>query len=164
MDDIRPYPGHPYYGVTADGRVFRTHPGPFKRPVPRELKPFFARGYAYVSLSGPGGVQKKAVHRMVAETFLGPCPPGMEAAHNNGVRQDNRAENLRWDSRAANLADRNLHGTHNKGERHGAAKLTESDVLEIRGSPAPGARLASVFGVTPSTISDIRARRSWAHV
>lgn len=50
------------------------------------------------------------VHRLVLEAFVGPCPPGMECCHNNGDPSDNRVENLRWDTKKANVADRRKHG------------------------------------------------------
>lgn len=51
------------------------------------------------------------------------------------------------------------------GWRHQAGVLTEADVRLIRG--ATGARskdLAQRFGVTESTISDVRSRRTWKHI
>lgn len=46
-----------------------------------------------------------AVHRLVLESFVGPCPEGMEACHNNGNGFDNRLENLRWDTHGANMIE-----------------------------------------------------------
>jgi hypothetical protein len=69
--------------------------------------------------------------------FRGPCPPGMEACHNNGDPTDNRLCNLRWDTHANNEADKIRHGTYFirarlKGERNGNSKLTEEEVRLIR--------------------------------
>jgi hypothetical protein len=43
--------------------------------------------------------------------FVGPAPEGMEGCHYNGDPTDNRLENLRWDTRKANVADAIRHGT-----------------------------------------------------
>ncbi len=51
-------------------------------------------------------------HRAVLLAFVGPCPEGMEACHNNGDPLDNRVENLRWDTRSNNTLDKVAHGTH----------------------------------------------------
>ena len=55
-----------------------------------------------------------------------------------------------------------------RGSRHGAAKLSEADVREIRRRYAKGsetfAALATAFNVSPQTIGGIVHRRSWAHV
>ena len=50
------------------------------------------------------------VHRLVLEAFVGPCPPGMECCHNDGNNTNNRAENLRWDTKKSNRQDRIKHG------------------------------------------------------
>lgn len=72
------------------------------------------------------------VHRIVLEAFVGRCPNGMEACHNNGIPTDNRLENLRWDTHSSNMQDTILHGTHNRGENSGMAKLTTDEVVSIR--------------------------------
>jgi len=55
-----------------------------------------------------------------------------------------------------------------RGSRHGAAKLTEADVREIRRRYATGgetfAVLADAFSVSPQTVSGIVHMRSWQHV
>ena len=55
-----------------------------------------------------------------------------------------------------------------RGSRHGAAKLTEADVREIRRRYAKGretfAALGHAFSVSPQTVSGIVHRRSWQHV
>ena len=69
------------------------------------------RGYMQTTLTRDGICQTKKIHRLVLEAFVGPCPPGMESCHRNGVRDDNRVSNLRWDTPLANAADRIAHGT-----------------------------------------------------
>ena len=52
-----------------------------------------------------------------------------------------------------------------KGNRHGLAKLTSDNVLEIRRRSKEGVvKLAKAFNVTKSTISHVCARRTWAHL
>lgn len=46
------------------------------------------------------------VHRLVLETFVGKCPPGMQGDHINRNRTDNRLENLRWVTPAENNRNR----------------------------------------------------------
>jgi hypothetical protein len=43
------------------------------------------------------------VHRIVAAAFIGPCPDGLEINHKNGIKLDNRAENLEYTTRSANM-------------------------------------------------------------
>lgn len=60
-------------------------------------------GYFYVTLSRHGKTVKKTVHRLVAETFI-PNPEGKtDINHKNGIKTDNRVENLEWVSHSDNL-------------------------------------------------------------
>lgn len=59
------------------------------------------------------------VHRLVLEAFVGPCPPGMVACHYNDIPDDNRLENLRWDTPSANQYDMVRNGrNHNANKTH----------------------------------------------
>lgn len=57
------------------------------------------------------------------------------------------------------------HGNAPRGRDHYAAKLTESDVLDIRsGAYRTAAEAANALGVHPQTINRIKSRRLWSHV
>ena len=98
---------------------------------------------------------------------MGPCPDGYTAAHLNGVRTDNRRENLAWTTVAENLGHKKLHGTQAYGERVWNAKLTAIQVSAARQRLAAGESRESIgrdYGVDRQTIRDIELRRTWAHV
>lgn len=57
------------------------------------------------------------VHRLVLEAFIGPRPEGLECCHANDIGTDNRLENLRWDTRSANLFDAAANGCHPQGSK-----------------------------------------------
>jgi hypothetical protein len=105
-----------------------------------------------------------AIHRLVLEAFVGPCPNGFEACHNDGDRQNNRLENLRWDTRSGNHSDKEQHGTMLRGARHPNAKITWEIVSEIRRRSLNGEsllRLAREFGISRSNVGLIAARKTW---
>lgn len=78
-------------------------------------------------------------------TFVGPCPPGMEACHfPDRDPTNNRLENLRWDTKKANAYDQYLHGTRAMGSRNGQAKLTEQDIEDIIRLRANGFKLYQI--------------------
>ena len=72
--------------------------------------------------------------------------------------------NLRWDTVAANRADRWKHGTESAGEKSPFAILSEEEVLWIRESPQSSLKLAPILGVASSTIRAIRLRTNWSHI
>ena len=74
-------------------------------------------GYIYVNLSRHGRKQRRYVHQLVLETFIGARPSGCEACHSNGVRDDNRLSNLRWDTVSENRLDITRMGRHNQGNK-----------------------------------------------
>jgi hypothetical protein len=66
-----------------------------------------SRGYSQVCLRIPGekyGVSKN-LHVLVAESFFGPRPKNMHVCHTDGNKQNNRVENLRYDTAKNNWED-----------------------------------------------------------
>lgn len=150
----RPWPPDPRYLVGEDGSIVG--------PRGRELRPRVARhGYAQIQ-AGRG--KTVLVHRVVCETFHGPAPLGTEVAHGNGIRTDNRAENLRWARRSDNHKDKARQGREPRGERHSQHELSDEAVRDIRSSAEPNAVLARRYDVDPSTISYARRGMTWTHI
>lgn len=127
-------------------------------------------GYSGVQLTDDMGKRRyRPVHQLVLEAFVGPRPVGMEACHNDGNPANNRLDNLRWDTHAANTEDSRRQGrlAYNRGERNGRAKLTEADVVEIkrlRGLGMTFGAIASRFGLGYSTVSHAVRGYSWRHL
>ena len=95
------------------------------------------RGYLRVTLHKDNIATRVFVHRLVLETFVGSCPQGMEACHWNDVANDNRLENLRWDSPSANGHDAVRNGgNHNAAKTHcpkGHEYTSENTILSSSG-------------------------------
>lgn len=87
------------------------------------------------------------------------------AAHScgNGHLGCMSPRHLSWKLPAENEADKIKHGTLRRGRAINTNKLTERQVSEIRAAAdASGVALAERYGVTPSAISAIRHRQTWA--
>lgn len=82
--------------VAMKGRVLRPSVNP--------------KGYQIVVLARDGERRAYPVHRLIAETFLGPRPAGMHTCHNDDDKANNSAANLRYDTASANERDKVAHG------------------------------------------------------
>jgi hypothetical protein len=128
-----------------------------------------ASGYLSLILTKNGRQRSREVHRLVLETFRGARPEGMECCHNDGVKTNNRLDNLRWDTRSSNQRDKRQHGAipDFRGEKHPNAKLTAKEVRRIRKLAQQGhtqTSIAKKFGITKSAVCGIIARRTWKHL
>jgi len=66
-------------------------------------KEFYVTADGYCLKAVPWGAPTIGMHRLAWENANGPIPPGMIIHHRNGVRSDNRLENLEMMSRATHL-------------------------------------------------------------
>jgi hypothetical protein len=158
------------YEVSDQGRVRSLHcrlwSGSHWYTCPSRIMktPVAKNGYPVVKLTKDGLGKTVTVHKVVLSAFVGPKPPGQECRHLNGDCKDFRLANLEWGTPAENTEDRKAHGTMPCGVTHHGAKLTEQDIRSIRASDELVRVLAKRYGVTTAAISNVRTRRSWAHV
>lgn len=158
---LRTAPEYPGLKVAQDGRI--------QGPSGKWLRPFPDRnGYRRINLyEPPKRWTQVAVHAVVCTAFHGPRPEGAIVRHLDGNPDNNHADNLRWGTSKENEDDKLRHGRRLQGERHHQAKLTETQVFDIRSRPfyrGIGQDLAREYGVSESSISGIRKGKSWGHL
>lgn len=124
------------------------------------------KGYTRVDLRDNNNRKICFVHRLVAEHFI-PKIEGKEYVnHINGIKDDNRYNNLEW----CTTSDNHKHAYNNnlmtaRGENNNLALLTVEQVKEIRAKYKPRIytlnMLAKDYNVSQYTIFDIIKRRTW---
>ena len=74
-------------------------------------------GYGQLNTGG----RQQYVHALACESTYGPAPtPNHVASHNCGKGHEGccNPRHMAWKTRAEDAADRLVHGTHNRGDRH----------------------------------------------
>ncbi len=76
-----------------------------------------AQGYHMVKLWRDGKPTTKMAHRLIAQTFLGPRPAGLEIRHLNDDKLDNRLVNLVYGTRSENKQDEVRNGRNHHSNK-----------------------------------------------
>jgi hypothetical protein len=169
---MKPIPGFPRYFADESGHIWSvcvkgSRSGRLMN-VPRELKPaYHGNGYRFVSLCRDGRYHQRYVHRLVLETFVGPCPDGLECRHLDGDKTNNALPNLAWGTRLENAADNLRHGARANGSRQGLSKLVEEDIPVIRAMlehGVPQKVIGLLFGIQSSSIGRVLRKECWGHI
>jgi len=151
----------PAYKVSDSGSVISYH-----GKKPRALKPGKDKdGYLRVVLCNNKKKAYRRVHQLVLETFVGNRPDGHEGCHNDGIKNNNHINNLRWDTQKNNLNDRFKHGTTTRGVKNHFSTLTEDNVHDIRMLLKRGVAykvIAWIFDVQEPCIGKIKNGRTWS--
>jgi hypothetical protein len=156
MKDIPNYEGR--YAITNDGRVWSYptkmghHNGKYKSIT------LTSRGYPNVRFSDRKSKAKAfLIHRLVAECFI-PNPENKKTVnHKNGIKTDNRVENLEWMSHSENVQ----HSYDNGLEIASCEfrKYTMKEVLEIKSLYKTGLyshrKIGKMYNISHGTVGAI---------
>ena len=175
---IKGYEGH--YFVSNLGSVkTNNHYGSGKDAILKPAKD--NKGYLRVSLTKDKILKTYKVHRLVALAFIENPNNKPQVNHKNGIKTDNRIDNLEWCTNTENVhhainlglfvfstPEKSVNKQVKSGELNGCHLLTEKQVLEIRSKFKPREytrkMLALEYGVKESTIKDVVLNKSWRHI
>ena len=118
------------------------------------------KGYVRVSLSKQKKRFHTSIHRLLALSFIDNPENKKQVNHINGIKHDNRIENLEWVSNSENQIHAIKKGLtrYNYNERHHNSKLTNKGVLRVRNLHRLGftnKELAEDYNVSQTAMSNI---------
>jgi hypothetical protein len=123
----------------------------------------YTNGYYMVTLVNGINRKKISIHRLVAQAFISNPDNKPEVNHFNGIKTDNRVENLEWCTHIENQKHASINSLYLIGEKHPNSILTQKDVNEIRkiGKNKTLHELGKLYGVTYSTIWRVLKYKIW---
>lgn len=128
-------------------------------------------GYMMARLNMNNSTECVMAHRLVAIAFIGDPPDGKTIInHKNGIKDDNRPENLEWVTMRENAKhSRDVLGnkTGAIGERSGRAKFTRKEAIMIHLMKSCGMKhkdIAPFFNVSQVTVTRILNFKRWPHM
>lgn len=154
------------YIVSSDGRIYSTKNigrGKFHREITQRPN---KDGYMCVTVGKNNSRKCKTVHRIIAEAFV-PNPDNLpEVDHIDNNKINNDYSNLQWISGFDNKSKIpfNVRSKSHKRELNGRAKLSVSDVAEIRKlfeMGVPKYKIAKEFNCGWSTVHNIIIKNTW---
>lgn len=121
-------------------------------------------GYVRANLFSNNIVKYFLVHRLVANAFINNSENKPCVNHINGIKTDNRIENLEWCTYSENQKHSYKLGLNNNGngDTSRSKKLNSKLVLEIRNSNLKQSKLAEIYKISQSQISMIKSYKSWS--
>ncbi len=169
---IKPVANFPNYRIGEDGTVWScfVKGGKSKQSLiwwPMKLKPTKSGHFCVNLYRLQNTPERKMVHQLVIQAFVGPCPPKQEVRHLDGNGKNNHISNLRYGTKLENFLDSVQHGVAAIGEKGGNAKLTNQQVREIRQAAASGEKYRPIgerHSISRHYVAKIVRREIWAFI
>lgn len=160
--DVKDYEG--LYFLNENGSIF-SYPKKTRKGI-REIFPnIINSNYMMIDLCKNGKVKKHLFHRLMAQTFLENKENKEQVNHINGIKTDNRLENLEWNTRSENQKHSIKIGLRTaKGIKNSQSKLTEKQVLDIFKDTRTYKEIIKDYKISIPTISNIKTGYSWTHI
>lgn len=169
--------GFPKYQISNFGRVKSFKQKRNGRILKQQIN--IVNGYLQIRLSRNNRVETKFVHRLLLKLFTNSNYTDLEINHINGIKSDNRLENLEWinhfknmkhfwKSDLSNKTRLKMSETQHKfkGNKSPNHKLNQNDIIRIRDylkeELLTQKEIAKRFNISQQMISKINNNKNWS--
>lgn len=169
MTTYRSMPGYERYEVGSDGSIWSLD---YRNTGTRHRIKCFSnnRGYIGFVVSIEGGFKRYHAHRVVAQAFIDNPSNLPQVNHKNGVRDDNRVENLEWVSISENhkhaFRELGKKAVPTCGERSHLSKLSSEQVRDIQALKGVKSYddIAKLYSINRSHAWRLLNGKAWKHL
>jgi hypothetical protein len=153
------------YYISEDGQVFNKRTKGYRQVI----LGIGRDGYNKVGLFHKGIRTYYRVHRLVAECYLPNPNQYPQVNHINGIKTDNRLENLEWATQSQNIIHGYKNGLIPSGEKSHRSKLKKEDIdfirenYEYKSKSFNSKTLGKMFGVGHAQILRIVKNKLWKY-
>lgn len=115
------------------------------------------KGYLRCNLKLDGKRFDFTVHQLVAKSFLENKYNKPQVNHINGIKTDNRVENLEWCTNSENIQ-------HSIKIRLVKTKLSDFEAMQIYNSKKSTRELGKIYNISSSIICEIKNKKAYKHL
>lgn len=116
-----------------------------------------ANGYLRCNLKKDGKRYDFTIHKLVALSFLKEDKKRVFVNHKNGIKTDNRLQNLEW----CTLSENTKHAVKNRLIK---TKLSDKEAMEIKNSKLSNRKLSKIYGIGSTVVWRIKNGKAYKHL
>jgi len=123
---------------------------------------FRRKGYGRFRL----GTGCENANRVSYALYVGQIPDGMLVCHRCDNPSCVNPDHLFLGTNQDNISDMDSKGRRHvsRGTKHGMAKLSDAEVLEIKKAPGKQRDIAKKFGISQAMVNNIKLNKNWKHL
>lgn len=167
--EFKEIPGFPNYYAGSDGEIYSRNYK--KNHIPKEyrkLKPGRQRlNYKVYNLKVNGKCIMQRGHVLICIAYHGKRPDKMQCSHLDDDKENNKPQNLKWETDSENKRRKFVNNGGDKGIKNSRSIFNKEDVIYIRElimQEKTNKQIAQIFNCSPTSISRVRSRKRYSEV